>query len=68
MALSPGTIRKMYGYTEEAANMYEEKSNEFRKCPKAEKMDGVEELTVQFSDFTTHSYAGTGLRRTFTKT
>ena len=29
---------------EEAANMYEEKSNEFRKCPKAEKMDGVEEL------------------------
>lgn len=24
--------------------MYEEKSNEFRKCPKAEKMDGVEEL------------------------
>lgn len=29
---------------EEAANMYEEKSNEFRKCPKAEKMNGVEEL------------------------
>lgn len=29
---------------EESAMMYEEKSNEFKKCSKAEKMEGVEEL------------------------
>lgn len=29
---------------EESAMMYEEKSNEFKRCSKAEKMEGVEEL------------------------